>query len=361
MGSVVTCRGGPRSGIWTRRAAGGRRSRPRSASSTSPASPPLSERLARRGRIGAEELTELLNRVFGTMLGAGLRARRRPAEVRGRRAPAAVRQPGPRRAGRQRRGRPADCAARGRGGPDVGRSGGVAHVRRHPQRDDPPVPGRAEPPRAAHRRAGGDGDDRDGARRRAGPDRRQPEPPGRPLPPRAVDEPGGPGSCCAGGSPRRRRSRRCPLRPVPKEVVARYLPPALRTHLVERSTEPEHRVATIAFLRFSGVDALMAAKGPDAVAEALDEVVTAVQDAADGRRGHLPRHRHRRGRRQGDPGHRACRPQAPTTRGGWSAASAGSPTAACRCRSRSGSTGATSSSVRSAWPTARRSRSWATP
>ncbi|HEX6786935.1 MAG TPA: adenylate/guanylate cyclase domain-containing protein, partial [Acidimicrobiales bacterium] len=30
---------------------------------------PLSERLARRGRIGAEELTELLNRVFGRMLG----------------------------------------------------------------------------------------------------------------------------------------------------------------------------------------------------------------------------------------------------------------------------------------------------
>jgi len=29
---------------------------------------PLSERLARRGRIGAEELTELLNRVFGQML-----------------------------------------------------------------------------------------------------------------------------------------------------------------------------------------------------------------------------------------------------------------------------------------------------
>ena len=29
----------------------------------------LSERLARRGRIGAEELTEVLNHVFGRMLG----------------------------------------------------------------------------------------------------------------------------------------------------------------------------------------------------------------------------------------------------------------------------------------------------
>ena len=322
---------------------------------------PLSERLARRGRIGAEELTELLNRVFGRMLGAGLRARRRPAEVRGRRAPAAVREPGPRRAGRQRRGRPADCAARGRGGPDVGRSGGVAHVRRHPQRDGPPVPGRAEPPRAADRGPRGHGDDADGARRRAGPDRRQPEHPRARCRLRPWTRPAGRGSCCAGGSPRLRRSRRCPLRPVPKEVVARYLPPALRTHLARavegaRASRRDHRLPALQRRRRA--------------------------DGRQGTRRRRPRHSTRsspRCRTRPPPTRSpsspptstrtaerwcwppGCRPPGPTTRGGWSAASAGSPTAACRSRSRWGSTGATSSSARSAWPTARRSRSWATP
>jgi class 3 adenylate cyclase len=100
------------------------------------------------------------------------------------------------------------------------------------------------------------------------------------LPPQAVDESGGPGLLLRWRQPKAAPLAPVPLRPVPKEVVARYLPPALRTHLVERSREPEHRAATIAFLRFSGVDALMAARGPDAVAEALDEVITAVQDAA---------------------------------------------------------------------------------
>ena len=100
------------------------------------------------------------------------------------------------------------------------------------------------------------------------------------LPPQAVDESGGPGLLLRWRQPKVAPLAPVPLRPVPKEVVARYLPPTLRTHLVERSREPEHRAATIAFLRFSGVDALMAAKGPDAVAEALDELITAVQDAA---------------------------------------------------------------------------------
>ena len=46
----------------------------------------LSERLARRGRIGAEELTEALNHVFGAHARHRLRQGRQPPEVRRRRA-----------------------------------------------------------------------------------------------------------------------------------------------------------------------------------------------------------------------------------------------------------------------------------
>ena len=109
--------------------------------------------------------------------------------------------------------------------------------------------------------------------------------------------------------------------------------------------EPEHRAATVAFLRFSGVDALHGRRGPDAVAEALDEVITAVQDAAtprsvtflatdideDGGKvilatGVPPA--------QADDEGRMLRCRAPDRR-----------RRACRCRSRWASTAATSSSA----------------
>jgi class 3 adenylate cyclase/tetratricopeptide (TPR) repeat protein len=60
-----------------------------------------------------------------------------------------------------------------------------------------------------------------------------------------------------------------------------FVPVALRAHLGDGRTEPEHRIASVGFLRFGGVDALMAARGPAAVAGALDDVVTAVQRAVD--------------------------------------------------------------------------------
>ena len=43
--------------------------------------------------------------------------------------------------------------------------------------------------------------------------------------------------------------------------------------------QPEHRVATIAFVRFSGTDAILAEHGPGPLAEALHAVVTAVEAA----------------------------------------------------------------------------------
>ena len=59
------------------------------------------------------------------------------------------------------------------------------------------------------------------------------------------------------------------------------VPLVLRRHLVSGGVEAEHRQVVIAFIRFMGVDELLARDGPPAVAEALDEFVAAVQRAAD--------------------------------------------------------------------------------
>ena len=52
--------------------------------------------------------------------------------------------------------------------------------------------------------------------------------------------------------------------------------------LGQDAIEPEHRLATVAFVKFEGVDEILADNGPEAVAAALHELVTAVQVAADG-------------------------------------------------------------------------------
>jgi len=64
------------------------------------------------------------------------------------------------------------------------------------------------------------------------------------------------------------------------EQAARGLFPSLLSQALEAGPpEPEHRVACIAFVRFSGTDALLNSQGPDAVAEALQATLTAAQEA----------------------------------------------------------------------------------
>jgi class 3 adenylate cyclase/tetratricopeptide (TPR) repeat protein len=70
-------------------------------------------------------------------------------------------------------------------------------------------------------------------------------------------------------------------RPVPLETVTGCIPVALRRHLAESGFDSEHRVASIGFVQYQGVDALLAQDGPDATAAALDRVIAAVQEAAD--------------------------------------------------------------------------------
>jgi class 3 adenylate cyclase/tetratricopeptide (TPR) repeat protein len=51
------------------------------------------------------------------------------------------------------------------------------------------------------------------------------------------------------------------------------LPRRLRSFLLAGGDDPEHRVATVAFVHFDGADALAASGGPGALADALDELM----------------------------------------------------------------------------------------
>ena len=75
----------------------------------------------------------------------------------------------------------------------------------------------------------------------------------------------------------------------PREPIARppsdgldlglLLPPAIRGHLLSAAGAAEHRRIVVGFVQFSGTDDILATEGPDALAEALDECVRTVQDA----------------------------------------------------------------------------------
>ena len=71
--------------------------------------------------------------------------------------------------------------------------------------------------------------------------------------------------------------------PPPPEVTEDRLrtlfPNALGDYLSDRVPDPEHKTATIGFARFSGTDALLKTQGPQAVATALHETVSALEEA----------------------------------------------------------------------------------
>jgi class 3 adenylate cyclase/tetratricopeptide (TPR) repeat protein len=69
--------------------------------------------------------------------------------------------------------------------------------------------------------------------------------------------------------------------PLDAGAAAAWVPVGLREHLRPAPSEPEHRLATVGFVGFDDVDELLSAKGPDAAASAVDEVVTTAQAAAD--------------------------------------------------------------------------------
>jgi class 3 adenylate cyclase/tetratricopeptide (TPR) repeat protein len=65
------------------------------------------------------------------------------------------------------------------------------------------------------------------------------------------------------------------------DAIAGCLSTAVRAHLRSGRQPAEHRNASMAFLRATGVDELIAREGIDAAADALQELVTDVQEAAD--------------------------------------------------------------------------------
>ena len=74
---------------------------------------------------------------------------------------------------------------------------------------------------------------------------------------------------------------RGPVRTATSEARRRLFPGPLGEVLAPGAPEPEHRVACIAFIRFSGTDALLERAGPDALAAALHATISTAQEAFD--------------------------------------------------------------------------------
>src|SRR5829696_2523262 len=64
------------------------------------------------------------------------------------------------------------------------------------------------------------------------------------------------------------------------QVLEQLLPPQLRDYLSQSSREPEHRTIAVAFVCFDHTDALLADEGPQALTTAIDDALQIVQNAA---------------------------------------------------------------------------------
>jgi class 3 adenylate cyclase/tetratricopeptide (TPR) repeat protein len=240
----------------------------------------LSEKLARRGRIGAEELTEVLDRVFGEMLrlaydrGGSLlkfggdalllmfEGTQHPTQA----ISAAI-----------------EMRAALRDATQISTSVGRIHLRMSVGLHSGPID--LYLVGGSHRELVVTGStattttEMEGTAN-AGEILISPALAGR-LPASAVGDAKGPGWLL-----RRRTALADPVgplyrTPVHPDELARRIPTVLRSHLSYGAAEPEHRVVTVAFLKFKGVEAAMAAGGRDLVAEGLDELVRVVQEAVD--------------------------------------------------------------------------------
>ena len=70
--------------------------------------------------------------------------------------------------------------------------------------------------------------------------------------------------------------------PAPShDTVAAFLPPVIRAHLLSGSAAAEHRNASIAFVQVGGVDELIVQEGTAVAASRLDDIVRLVDEAAE--------------------------------------------------------------------------------
>jgi class 3 adenylate cyclase/tetratricopeptide (TPR) repeat protein len=72
-------------------------------------------------------------------------------------------------------------------------------------------------------------------------------------------------------------SRAGPVGEADFAQIAHCLPIAIREHLLREQGEPEHRPITVAFIEFGGVQRLLADEGVEALTDALDECMATVQ------------------------------------------------------------------------------------
>jgi class 3 adenylate cyclase/tetratricopeptide (TPR) repeat protein len=68
--------------------------------------------------------------------------------------------------------------------------------------------------------------------------------------------------------------------PLSSIDISTGIPVALREHLLSGATDAEHRNATVAFVHFDGVDDLVENRGVDVVAAGLDELISCAQRTA---------------------------------------------------------------------------------
>ena len=69
--------------------------------------------------------------------------------------------------------------------------------------------------------------------------------------------------------------------PSDPESVDRWVSAALRDYLQAVAPEPEHRIATVGFIRFCGVDGALSATGPKETSLQIDRTISVIQAAAD--------------------------------------------------------------------------------
>jgi class 3 adenylate cyclase/tetratricopeptide (TPR) repeat protein len=104
------------------------------------------------------------------------------------------------------------------------------------------------------------------------------------LPPRCLGGGNGPGVQLRREPPGRDDLPLVPRPNVAHEVLARCLSPAVRAHVTGGGGAPEHRPVTVAFIKLEGIDALIATRGPQAAADVLQRVVTVVESATEAQR-----------------------------------------------------------------------------
>ena len=164
---------------------------------------------------------------------------------------------------------------------------------------------------------------------------------------------------CVGAARRWRRAARPPAPPSTRARTKRACRVALRDHLDQHRAESEHRLATIAFVKFKGVDGLLASEGPKAWRARWTSSCDRCRPRPTPKpsRSSRPTSTPTAARSSSQP---AFRPRETTTKGACCASRGRSWMRRTVSRSASAYIVGTCSAARSARRSARRTRSWAT-